>query len=92
MAKVNIQVFINNVTLAGLSTIRSKVQSFLDAESNSQLTRFTYTEEKTMAKVNVQISVANVTLAGLNSIRSKIQNYLDSESSAVLTLFLYAEE
>lgn len=92
MAKVNIQVFINNVTLSGLSAIRQKVQSFLDAESNSELTRFAYTEEATTAKVNVQISVGSVTLAGLNSIRSKIQNYLDSESSAVLTLFLYAEE
>lgn len=92
MAKVNIQVFVDNITLSELGTIRNKVQSFLDAESNSELTRFTYTEEKTTAKVNVQISVDSVTLAGLNSIRSKIQNYLDSESSAVLTLFLYAEE
>lgn len=94
MAKVNVQIFVDNVSslTPAAAAIRTKIQNYLDSEPDAQLTRFSYVEEALTAKVNIMIFVDNVTLAGLNAIRLKIQSFLDAEPDAQLTLFSYTED
>lgn len=43
--KVNIHLFIQDLTLEELEALRQKVQSFLNAEPRAKLLTFSYTEE-----------------------------------------------
>lgn len=92
MTRVDIQIYIDGVSVSDVVSVDQKIQTFLVAEPNAICKRFIFNKEGLNSKLNVTLSVPNVTIPEIGAIKTKIQNYLDSQPNSHQTLFSWVED